>query len=206
MKRINKKGFTLIELLAVIVILGVSMAIAIPSMTGYIANSRKDTMLSTAQQFIDSARTMLISENALPSYREAVIVPTSIIELDKGGVSPYTNKAFMNTVSVNDSTDSSVKSYVIVYNNAPTAAEISSKSYSYAITLIDEKGNCLEPVDETFLTTATTRQKRDMIKGSGCSITEVIKGGVEVDFTVNTLTGSSPADKEYDTNKITLYR
>ena len=40
MKKTNKKGITLIELLAVIVILGVIMAIAIPSMTGYIANSK----------------------------------------------------------------------------------------------------------------------------------------------------------------------
>lgn len=32
----EKKGFTLIELLAVIVILGVIMMIAIPSVTGYI--------------------------------------------------------------------------------------------------------------------------------------------------------------------------
>jgi len=45
MKSKNKKGFTLIELLAVIVILGVLMAIAIPSMTGYIANSKKDNLI-----------------------------------------------------------------------------------------------------------------------------------------------------------------
>ena len=38
MKRINKTGFTLIELLAVIVILVVVMAIAIPSMNKVIDN------------------------------------------------------------------------------------------------------------------------------------------------------------------------
>ena len=34
--KLNKKGFTLIELLAVIVILGVLLAIAIPSVTKHI--------------------------------------------------------------------------------------------------------------------------------------------------------------------------
>ena len=37
----NKKGFTLIELLAVIIILGILMLIAIPSVTNYINNSRQ---------------------------------------------------------------------------------------------------------------------------------------------------------------------
>ena len=43
----NKKGFTLIELLAVIVILGLLMAIAIPSVTKYITESRKKTLTTT---------------------------------------------------------------------------------------------------------------------------------------------------------------
>lgn len=48
----NKKGFTLIELLAVIVILGLLMAIAIPSVTKYITQSRKKTVVSTMSNYI----------------------------------------------------------------------------------------------------------------------------------------------------------
>ena len=73
MKRINEKGFTLIELLAVIVILGVVMAIAIPSMNKVIDNSKKDTLVSTAQEYINGAKTMLVSENSLPDYGKALI-------------------------------------------------------------------------------------------------------------------------------------
>jgi len=165
MKNVNKKGFTLIELLAVIVILGVIMTIAIPAMSGYIANSRKDTMLSTAQEYISGAKTLLISENALPQSGEAVVIPVSTIEVDKGGVSPYTNQAFNETNGT---------SYILVYNTASTGAGTATSNYKYAIALEDGKGNCLDLVSEEFLTTASTRKKRAHIKGSSCTINAVM--------------------------------
>ena len=56
-KKTNKKkmGFTLIELLAVIVILGLLLAIAIPSVTRYITQSRKKTVVSSIDGYISSA-------------------------------------------------------------------------------------------------------------------------------------------------------
>ena len=52
----NKKGFTLIELLAVIVILGIIMVIAVPAITKYIDNSRKEGFTKTASGVVDAAR------------------------------------------------------------------------------------------------------------------------------------------------------
>ena len=52
----NKKGFTLIELLAVIIILGILMIIAIPSVTKYISDSRKSSYVDTAKEIIAGAR------------------------------------------------------------------------------------------------------------------------------------------------------
>ena len=62
LKKLNKRGFTLIELLAVIVILGILMIIAIPQVTKYIENAKKDTYADTAKAYINSARYMLLND------------------------------------------------------------------------------------------------------------------------------------------------
>lgn len=159
-RKMNKKGFTLIELLAVIVILGIIMGIAIPSMTGYIANSRKDTMLSTALQYINGARTLLVTENSLPGYGEAIVVPVDLVGLEKGGTSPFTSKVFSNNYS---GSTYDGRSYVLVMNNKTSGNIDTVSSYTYIVTLYDEKKNCLVPVSEAYLTNAPTRSKRAQI-------------------------------------------
>ena len=65
-KRMNQKGFTLIELLAVIVILAILMTLAVTSMQRYINNAKKDTYITTAQQFIDSVRLGILMVSMIP--------------------------------------------------------------------------------------------------------------------------------------------
>ncbi|MFC7783100.1 type II secretion system protein [Rossellomorea sp. GCM10028870] len=52
----NERGLTLVELLAVIVILGIIAAIAVPSIGGIINKSKDDAKVAEALQIIDAAR------------------------------------------------------------------------------------------------------------------------------------------------------
>lgn len=96
----NKKGFTLIELLAVIIILGVLMIIAIPSVTTYIQNSRKSAFIDTAINYIDAVKNKVNEQKILkannPSYIYLVPVGNqkyqSCVSLESGGESPFDSK------------------------------------------------------------------------------------------------------------------
>ena len=55
----NEKGLTLVELLAVIVILGIIAAIAVPSIGGIIQNSRVKALNADAQNALAAAEFVL---------------------------------------------------------------------------------------------------------------------------------------------------
>lgn len=98
MKKMNKKGFTLIELLAVIIILGVLMIIAVPSVTEYISSSRKSAYIDTAYGFIDAVRTKVNAAEKLQFFdiNTLYLVPVGntngvCVAVEKGGKSPFSD-------------------------------------------------------------------------------------------------------------------
>ena len=88
----KNKAFTLIELLAVIIILGILMLIAIPSVTSYINNSRKETYVDTIKELLNGARTLVNSGDLdVYDHNKSYYLPYTCIEMDKGAKSPYGN-------------------------------------------------------------------------------------------------------------------
>ena len=89
-KKKKKKGFTLIELLAVIIILGILMIIAIPSVTSYINDSRKNAYVDTAKEIVSGTRN-LVNEGKLGMYDTTATyyIPANYINTENALKSPY---------------------------------------------------------------------------------------------------------------------
>lgn len=88
----DENGFTLIELLAVIVILGILMITAIPAVTKYINNSKKDTFADSALAYINSARYSLLNDEynvTAPDTGDSVCIPLKYVDIDKATKSSY---------------------------------------------------------------------------------------------------------------------
>lgn len=127
MKKVNKKGFTLIELLAVIVILGVLLAIAVPAVTKYINSSKKSGYIANIKRFMDSARSEVLDGeyNAPVSTNEATVIYFDHLQpkLEKGGrTSSYgaeydMNSSFILIVNEGTAEKTDYKYYVAARDN-----------------------------------------------------------------------------------------
>ena len=120
----DKNGFTLIELLAVIIILGILMIIAIPSVTRYISDSRKASYISTAKENITGARNK-VNDGKLGMFDTdtTYYIPVSYIKTENANKSPY---------------GEFTQAYVVVVYNG--------KGYNYYWTSVDDAGQGIKGI------------------------------------------------------------
>ena len=139
MKRINKKGFTLIELLAVIIILGVLLLIAVPSVSKYIQQSRQKTYATNVAKMIEAVSTEVNAYTTGYTFNsgEFLVIPFECIELERGSsvkspFGPYVSK----------------QSYVVVRRNG--------NNFEYQVAAYDETGFGTALVDDSVIADTST--------------------------------------------------
>ncbi|MBA9025738.1 type II secretion system protein [Peribacillus huizhouensis] len=117
----NQKGLTLVELLAVIVILGIIAAIAVPSIGNIIDNSKKDAHIANAQQLISSAKLAVAANDDIVKNRPVTV---TYEQLEKAGY-------------LADLTDPDDKGKL--YSTAQVKITETNGKYEYTVTLIGSK-------------------------------------------------------------------
>lgn len=99
----KEEGFTLVELLAVIVILGIIVAIAIPSIGNIL--DRADTQAQTAQDELvqDAARLYFVSNPDQSSVTATILINDGFLEMRQGDLEDLSNTTFNRTDFLNES-------------------------------------------------------------------------------------------------------
>lgn len=130
----NKKGFTLVELLGVVVILGIVLTIAIPSVSNYIDKSKREGFATVLREYVDAVQKGMASEEYIsPIDRNNVlIVSLDLIPLDKGKKESSYQAEWIKS-----------KSYVAVINTG-TADEI---KYEYFVAGQDKDNHAIPLMD-----------------------------------------------------------
>lgn len=112
----NKKAFTLVELLASLVILGVLMLVAVPTVTSLINDNRAETYLEDAKRFVSNVEYSLKTNTNinLPTKNNCIIISLEYLESPDFDNSPSggeydAKKSFVVVKNINDSYEYSVR-------------------------------------------------------------------------------------------------
>ena len=153
MKKFNKKGFTLIELLAVIIILAILMTLAITALSGYIRDARKDTFITTAQQYANAARLSFVNGeyDETPGRGQCLVVQTDSIALESGSADSSFDSPFV-----------AADSYIVIYNSSSSGQD----EYKYYMQMVDKKRNGFGLIGENAVERENVIEK-DVTTASG---------------------------------------
>lgn len=124
-KKLNQKGLTLVELLAVIVILGIIAAIAVPAIGNIITNSKVNALKADGQNILAAAQ-MYFTENGSKDgvdVTQKTLTDDGFLE-DAGGfagteaVAATVNKTAKGNTITGTATNKGIK---VAFNKAPAS-------------------------------------------------------------------------------------
>lgn len=126
----NNKGFTLVETIAVIIILGVVLSIALPSITNVVKSTNKNRMISDAETFISEVKEYVESDTIGNTPKDNKYKLVNI--KSKLSKSPYGGNYNMES------------SFVIINNNSYTVCltDDKYKATTEEGSITVKKGNC----------------------------------------------------------------
>ena len=78
----NNKGFTLVELLAMLVVLGILMAVTVPNITGILNNQKVNGIKQDVVKMVDTAKIKVAKDDSIPKPKNEQVVIFSLNYLD----------------------------------------------------------------------------------------------------------------------------
>ncbi len=143
----KKNGFTLVELLAMLVVLGILMAVTIPNITGILGNSRLNKTKSDATQIIETAKNRVAKDSSIPKPKADECLILTLNFLDD-------NEEF--TTGANGGKYQEFESFVLYTREG--------SKYKYYIRLLEEEGGSYLGIPLRDSTTIDDIKSRDITR------------------------------------------
>ena len=118
----NNKGFTLVEILAMLLVLGIIVAITIPNITGILSGQKENVYIEDAKKLINDAKTQMTIDSKIkkPLYsNQCVIFTLDYLDKNEDIVTGAANGTYSRTMSV-----------VVISKNG--------KQYDYRVRLVED--------------------------------------------------------------------
>jgi type IV pilus assembly protein PilA len=122
----NQRGLTLVELLAVVVILGIIAAIAVPNIGGLIDKTKQDAKIAEGVQIIQSAKLYTTSTNIKFGTDNATtpVDESTFVILDKVQLANYLDNISDDTYQVKVSKSGKKYAYTLQTHNSIDAYNV----------------------------------------------------------------------------------
>lgn len=127
----SKKGFTLVETLAVIILLGVILGIAVPSITNVVSRNNRRRLKEAAEMFVVLAKEKLETDTSIEYPADGEVVVLYLNSIDVKQLENIVDK----NVSFGDLTPGKKSKVVFSYDST------SNKWINAFVVLYDTKGN-----------------------------------------------------------------